>query len=108
MIALSQPEIKTEVKPKQINFNCEDILPGSYLRDISWPEFCWVSVYEVTMHGVCVSCSYTYVTSCGAATQVNPLRISWDSLKNYWLINRSIPLTGKYDPAAWEPCAKEA
>lgn len=23
-----------------------------------------------------------------------------------WLINRSIPLLGKWDPTAWEPCSK--
>ena len=32
--------------------------------------------------------------------------IPWTELKTHWQINRSIPLTGKWDPNAWEACEK--
>lgn len=33
--------------------------------------------------------------------------VSYEELMRVWLINRSIPLTGKWNPDAWEPCHKE-
>lgn len=33
--------------------------------------------------------------------------IPWVELMSHWQINRSIPLTGKWNPDAWEPCSKE-
>jgi len=32
--------------------------------------------------------------------------IPWTELKTHWQINRSIPLTGKWNPNAWEACEK--
>lgn len=32
--------------------------------------------------------------------------IPWTELKTHWQINRSIPLTGKWNPNAWEACKK--
>lgn len=34
-------------------------------------------------------------------------RHTWEYLKEHYQINRSIPLTGKWNPDAWEPCSKE-
>lgn len=33
-------------------------------------------------------------------------RHTWEYLKEHYQINRSIPLTGKWNPDAWEPCHK--
>lgn len=32
--------------------------------------------------------------------------VSWDAMVDDWQINRSIPLTGKWNPEAWQPCYK--
>ena len=32
--------------------------------------------------------------------------VSWEAMVDGWQINRSIPLTGKWNPEAWEPCYK--
>lgn len=35
------------------------------------------------------------------------ISVSYEELMRDWFINRSIPLTGKWNPDAWEPCHKE-
>lgn len=35
------------------------------------------------------------------------ISVTYEELMRDWLINRSIPLTGKWNPDAWEPCSKE-
>jgi hypothetical protein len=32
--------------------------------------------------------------------------VSYEELKRNWLINRSIPMSGKWNPDAWENCEK--
>ena len=32
--------------------------------------------------------------------------VSWEAMADGWQINRSLPLTGKWNPEAWEPCYK--
>jgi len=34
------------------------------------------------------------------------VEVRYDRLKQDFKINRSIPILGKWDPTAWEPCSK--
>ena len=79
------------IEPKLIPLGPEDVPPGSVLRS---GENHWFQVVYVRSQGVNI-CSLH---------RTNP--IDWNKLKKYWQINRSIPLTGKWDTTAWEPCSK--
>jgi hypothetical protein len=79
-----------EKKPK-VPLGPEDVPPGSVFRPIHWgegPE--WLLVTRV------------HSTECEIAGEAS----SWSRLRQYFQINRSIPLTGKWNPDAWEPCEK--
>lgn len=51
-------------------------------------------------HWRCVS--YVY----GVGVQCGNRGYKWEELQKDYQINRSIPLTGKWNPDAWEPCEK--
>ena len=77
---------------KQVELGPEDVPPGSILKANSWASHEWRSVGHVYSDGVLMS-------NCPATTQ-------WSHLMQDYQINRSIPLTGKWDANAWEPCHK--
>ncbi len=91
-----QPEcyrIKPEPATKEVELGPEDVPPGSVV--LSSSAGCngtrWASVACAKTDGVEI-----YGRVC----------IPWSELFTHWKINRSIPLTGKWDAAAWEPCHK--
>ena len=91
-----QPEcyrIKPEPATKEVELGPEDVPPGSVV--LSSSAGCngtrWASVACAKTDGVEI-----YGRVC----------IPWSELFTHWKINRSIPLTGKWDANAWEPCHK--
>lgn len=83
------------IKPTLIPLEASDIPPGSVVR-LSDPEgrLEWFSIYSVGTRAV-------YIGIDDKVTIVD-----YQSLLTDWQINRSIPLLGKWDPTAWEPCSK--
>lgn len=77
-------------KPK-VPLGPEDVPPGSMIKRISWDQE-WVSLSQMTLGFVVILGNEDHVT--------------FEELQSDWLINRSIPLTGKWNPDAWEPCEK--
>lgn len=77
---------------KRVELGPEDVPPGSILKANSWASHEWRSVGHVYSDGVLLS-------NCPATAQ-------WSHLMLEYQINRSIPLTGKWDANAWEPCHK--
>ena len=77
---------------KTVELGPEDVPPGSILKANSWASHEWCSVGHVYSDGVLMS-------NCPATAQ-------WSHLMQDYQINRSIPLTGKWDANAWEPCHK--
>lgn len=78
----------------------EDVLPGSVFRWPEWPKFHWKAIRELDLENVyfCAGIGDTH----GSTTA------SYELLKSDKAeINRSIPLTGRWNPDAWEPCSKE-
>lgn len=91
-----QPEcyrIKPEPATKEVELGPEDVPPGSVV--LSSSAGCngtrWESVACAKTDGVEI-----YGRFC----------IPWSELFTHWKINRSIPLTSKWNPDAWEPCHK--
>lgn len=81
-----------EPATKTVPLGPEDVPPGSVLKAKSWPACEWRSIDHIYPDGVLLS---------------NSRRRPWAKLMQDYLINRSIPLTGKWDATAWEPCSKE-
>ena len=72
----------------------EDVPPGSALRSPSWE------------YGGHVTPNVFLGVVCWANTSGN-VHLSYEQLmKDGWQINRSIPVTGKWNPDAWEACEK--
>jgi hypothetical protein len=77
-----------EKKPK-VPLGPEDVPPGSMVRPAYWTGEPWIAVSKVCINDLLIDGkSYT-----------------WDMLRT-WQINRSIPMTGKWNPDAWEACEK--
>lgn len=77
---------------QQVPLGPEDVMPGSVFR--SSHEH-WFQVIHKSHNTVSLMASGTSRS------------ISFKELKEEnWQINRSIPLTGKWDANAWEPCSK--
>ena len=74
---------------KQVELGPEDVPPGSVIRPQYWDGPPWMAVSKVCINDCLIE---------GKA-------YTWEMLKS-WQINRSIPLTGKWDATAWEPCHK--
>lgn len=81
-------------EPKtQVPLGPEDVPPGSILKANSWDSHEWRSVDHVYSDGALLSnCPRTH---------------RWGELMRDYQINRSLPLTGKWNPDAWEPCHKQ-
>lgn len=91
-IPLSTPWPEVEKPdPEYIDLGPEDVPPGSVFRHCYWFGSLWFSVSKVSDNGVSLADDDTY---------------PWETLRNEWHINRSIPLTGKWDANAWEWCKK--
>ena len=78
-----------------------DIPPGSVFRWSDWDQFAYKTVREIDNDNV--------YFSAGPTDNCQSSKASYAFLMNSEkaLINRSIPLTGKWDATAWEPCYKE-
>jgi hypothetical protein len=81
-------------KPKlrEVPLGPRDVPLGSILRALSWALHEWRSIDHVYSNGALLG-------NC-------PCTQEWVELMQKYEINRSIPLTGKWDAAAWEKCSK--
>jgi hypothetical protein len=77
------------LKARETALGPEDVPPGSVIRPQYWDGPPWITVSKVCINDCLIE---------GKA-------YTWEMLKS-WQINRSIPLTGKWDATAWEPCHK--
>jgi hypothetical protein len=91
------PRYRIKPEPKMIPLGPEDVLPGSAFRMKLFKEGIWVMPCATSSNGI----SYSN-------PDLKSEEIDWAELFHEWQINRSIPLTGKWDANAWEPCEKEA
>ena len=83
---------RAEKKPKQ-PLGPEDVPPGSV--------FCVKDRMPGTWHGVLG----VYASTVQLDTNRNTYSF-YELQQEEWLINRSIPMTGKWDANAWEACEK--
>lgn len=79
---------------KTVPFDISDVPPCSVLS-LNPPR--WFDIYGVCKEGIYVLDDEPLVETLW----------KWDYLADKVKINRSIPLTGKWNPDAWEPCSKE-
>lgn len=101
-LQVNEYRIKPEpLPPPPVPLGPEDVPPGTVLRGAGEAKN-----YD---GGWCIitSCSRTGIRIWRECDS-NPTEITWRTIKDAKSeINRSIPLTGKWDPTAWEPCSKE-
>jgi len=101
------PDVEWRIKPApvMVPLGPEDVPPGSILRQRGSDDFCadldgeWVSIVNVDVNaGVTIS----------AIIDGKPFLVivPWNKLTSCE-INRSLPLTGRWDKDAWQPCEKE-
>lgn len=93
---LPEYDYRLEPEPEYIPLGQKDVPPGSVIRinDNEQIRTDWLTVLYSRQSGV----GYPEVRS--------NAWLSWQELFDGWQINRSLPLTGKWDPNAWEPCRK--
>lgn len=79
------------IKPEQqkVPLGPSDVPPGTVLRKSEWLS-AWQSIFGAYDRGV----------------SFNGALWEWNDIIDTHQINRSIPLTGKWNPEAWEPCYK--
>ncbi len=80
-----------EKKPKK-PLGPEDVPPGSVVRGPADGTEVWAAVITVVSRGISITD--------GRCISYKPLK------EDGWIINRSIPMTGKWDANAWEACEK--
>lgn len=85
------------VETKTVELGPEDVPPGSVFRCDSWQPHSFRMVVTLHKRGVCLGAGY------GEGVVERSFE---ELLKAEYKINRSIPLTGKWDATAWEPCHK--
>lgn len=91
---------------KTVPLGPEDVPPGSVLSRLEDARFDadlpgeWSSVINTDARKGCLLSGFD--------ARGNPFLLleSWERLMKSSRINRSIPLTGKWNPDAWEPCEK--
>jgi hypothetical protein len=93
-IVASGLTIRVKETPTLIPLEAFDIPPGSVISvrpELTWFAILWLgsTSLELLLSG----------------RQIQSLLFE-TLLKDNWLINRSIPRLGKWDPTAWEPCSK--
>lgn len=86
-------EIRLKPAPRKVPLGPEDILPGSVLRHQSCAPHSFVSIMLTNRVGVKLGDDRVWTFA-----ELQELG---------WLINSSLPLTGKWDSTAWKPCWKE-
>ena len=84
-----------EPETREVELGPEDVPPGSVFRLKGRTE--WFAPINVLQDGA------NFMGNATADQQFRP----WEILAENYLINRSIPLTGKWNPDAWEPCHKQ-
>ena len=85
-----EPECyRIKPEPQKVPLEPSDVPPGSVLRRSEWLS-AWQSIFGAYDRGV----------------SFNGALWEWDDIIDTHQINRSIPLTGKWNPEAWEPCYK--
>ena len=83
-----------EPATKEVEIGPCDVPPFSLVRHPGWLEHDWRYVEVVTSGVLLISAPENRI-------------VPFDEMKrDGWLINRSIPLTGKWNPDAWEKCSK--
>lgn len=88
---ISYRVLKWREKKLKVPLGPEDVPPGSVFCPAYWNGEPWISVSKVCVNDCLIDGkSYT-----------------WEMLRT-WKINRSIPLTGKWNPDAWENCEKDS
>lgn len=70
-----------------------DVPPGSVFQKHNDGSYYTPTLVSTSSDGVYFGDSVTF-------------QITYNDLANEWQINRSLPLTGKWDATAWEPCKK--
>jgi hypothetical protein len=80
---------------KMVPLEVKDVPPGSVVRGTETPDKDWAQI-------VCTNKEGISLTTCQLWNSFEEIMI-WG-----WQINRSIPMTGKWDATAWEPCSKPA
>jgi hypothetical protein len=82
---------------KTVPLGPEDVPPGSVFRySDSDDKAAWQEPHEIDYEGA------AFHNGGGSV-----MWKKWDYLAKDFQINRSIPLTGKWDASAWEPCSKQ-
>lgn len=82
-----------EPQTKTVPLGPEDVPPGSVFGKHDRISFTWHQVIGVYKSTIKLS--------------INAGTYAYEQLVEDWQINRSIPLTGKWNPDAWEPCHKK-
>jgi hypothetical protein len=85
---------------KQVPLGPEDVPPGSVFRHNEFKPGVYLSPSLVQINGLCWIRKNMIADGCA------PEFMPFHHLLDGWQINRSIPLTGKWDAHAWEPCHK--
>jgi hypothetical protein len=87
--------LKTRTPKPKVPLGPEDVPPGSIVTTAR-VKGRWASVVAVDDQGVLIASRVTE----------RLIRVNYDKLRETRKINRSIPLTGKWNPDAWEACEK--
>ena len=85
-----------EPATKTVNLGPEDVPPGSVFRMNHFDAGVWILPCATSSNGI------SYATPDRECEE-----LMWSELNGDFQINRSIPLTGRWHPDAWEPCSKE-
>lgn len=80
-----------EKKPK-VPLGPEDVPPGSVIKTM---EVIQAQILRINKEAVFI-----------LGSRGTPYEVTFEELQSDWLINRSIPLIGKWNPNAWEACEK--
>lgn len=92
--------IEPAPEPEWVELEPGDVFPCSAFRHPNWGPGIHITPSLVYRDGV----SWT---GCASGTGATPEIVTFRELMDDgWQINRSIPLSGKWDPLAWETCSK--
>lgn len=73
-----------------VPLEAKDVLPGSVIKKPDWSKY-WRSVLLTQLDAI----------------EIAGHHITYRELQEGWLINQSIPITGKWNPDAWTKCEKK-
>ncbi len=90
--------------PALIPLGPEDVPPGSVIQERNRADN---PTLAPGYHSV-VTVSQGRVVTINSDGMVIGMNFQRLMSGNGWCINSSIPLTGKWDPTAWQPCSKQA